>query len=74
MYGITSGGFLDSSFYSIVDGIVESIETAYANLQASKLHINIGRVENANRNRSPSSYEANPEAEKAELVPTPIYS
>lgn len=64
LYGISSRGFLRSSFDAIVEGIFESIEKAHKNLQPGKLLINKGKVEGANINRSPSSYESNPEWER----------
>lgn len=64
LYGLSTRGFLQTSFDPIVDGIVESISKAYENLQPGTISINKGSVLDASRNRSPSSYEANPEDEK----------
>ncbi|CAL8074457.1 unnamed protein product [Orchesella dallaii] len=66
MYGITSLGFYEPSFNAIVDGMVQSIVRAYEKLQPGRLHINSGIVQNANINRSPSSYLANPPEERAQ--------
>lgn len=66
MYGITSLGFMESSFNAIVDGMVQSIERAHAKLQPGKVFISKGKVQGANINRSPSSYLANPESERDE--------
>jgi neutral ceramidase len=66
LYGITSLGFDQRNFRDVVDGIVQSIERAHANLQPATLRFNIGELLDANINRSPTSYLANPEEERAE--------
>jgi neutral ceramidase len=65
LYGITSLGFHKENFQAIVGGIVQSIERAYADLQPGKVFINKGELLDANINRSPTSYLANPEEERA---------
>lgn len=64
LYGITSLGFNRDNFKTIVDGIVQSIERADANVQPGKILFNSGELLAANINRSPSSYLANPQAER----------
>ena len=58
------GGFYPQHFNSIVDGIVESIGKAHADLEPGNVYINRGRVENAGINRSLIAYRQNPEAER----------
>ena len=63
MYGIASLGFHKGNFYTIVDGIIQSIDRAHDGLQPGRIYMNKGRVENANINRSPVAYENNPKEE-----------
>jgi len=64
LYGITSLGFNQINFKAIVSGIVQSIQRAHADLQPGKIFISNSRLDDANINRSPSSYLANPEEER----------
>ena len=50
---------------AIVDGIVLSIKRAHENLKPSKIYYSEGELHGANINRSPTSYLANPEEERA---------
>jgi neutral ceramidase len=65
MYGITSLGFNQANFRSIVDGIVQSIERADASMQRGRIFLNRGELQDANINRSPVAYDNNPAAERA---------
>ena len=62
---ITSRGFDKQSYQAIVDGAVLSIQRAHENLVPG--HLSVGKidVEDANINRSPYAYLANPEDERA---------
>merc|ERR1719295_1938548 len=66
MYSISSFGFVEDSFQAIVNGIVLSIKRANENIKPSKLYYTEGELHDANINRSPTSYLANPEAERAQ--------
>ncbi|KAH1603268.1 hypothetical protein KXX34_007901 [Aspergillus fumigatus] len=62
---IPSKGFDKQSYQAIVDGVVLSIKRAHESLALGRLSFGSIDVENANINRSPYSYDANPEEEKA---------
>ena len=49
-----------------MNGIVLSIKRANENIKPSKLYYTEGELHDANINRSPTSYLANPEAERAQ--------
>ncbi|XP_068115033.1 neutral ceramidase [Hyperolius riggenbachi] len=61
---VTSGGFHRASADAIVNGIVKSINIAHENLKRGRIYVNRGSVENSQLNRSPTSYERNPESER----------
>ncbi|KAF2769071.1 ceramidase like protein [Teratosphaeria nubilosa] len=61
---ITSYGFNKPSYQAIVDGAVASIVKAHAGLSPGRLSIGTVEVENANINRSPYAYLANPAEER----------
>ena len=65
LYGISSYGFVEANFRAVVDGIVESIEKAHNNMKRARLSITKGELLDANANRSPYAYDANPDEEKA---------
>jgi len=58
------GEFSQAHFNLIVDGIVNSIVTAHADLQPGTLRINKGNVEGAGINRSLIAYQENPLQER----------
>ena len=67
-YGVGTpigGPFYKQHFDAIVEGIVESIAQAHADLQPGSILINRGTVEGAGVNRSMAAYENNPEEERA---------
>ena len=62
---IPSRGFDQQSHQAIVDGALLSIQRAHGSLTPGRLTFDSIDLENANVNRSPFSYDANPEGEKA---------
>jgi len=60
---IESYGFNPLVFWSVVDGIVESISQADSSLTTGKVYVKKGELLN-NRNRQSGPYELNPETEK----------
>ena len=61
---ITSKGFDKQSFQAIVNGAILSIQRAHRNLQPGHLTVGSIDVEDANVNRSPFAYLANPKKER----------
>ncbi|KAK5108333.1 hypothetical protein LTR62_008429 [Meristemomyces frigidus] len=61
---ITSKGFHKPSWQAIVDGAVASIVQAHETLALGHLSVGMAQVHNANINRSPYAYLANPAAER----------
>ncbi|KAG0641459.1 Neutral/alkaline nonlysosomal ceramidase [Tuber brumale] len=62
---ITTLGFDSQSYTAIVEGIVSSIQRAHESLIPGYLSLSKGLIQDANVNRSPYAYEANPESERA---------
>jgi neutral ceramidase len=62
---ITSKGFNKPSYQAIVDGAVLSIKRAHESLAPGYLDVGSIEIEDANTNRSPFAYLANPEEERA---------
>ena len=62
---IPTRGFDKQSYQAIVDGTVLSIIRAHENLAPGRLSFGTIGLEDANTNRSPYSYDNNPEEEKA---------
>ncbi|KAJ8515814.1 hypothetical protein ONZ45_g6805 [Pleurotus djamor] len=62
---ITSLGFVKQSADAIVAGTVRAVQKAHASLAPGKLSLGNTTVLNANINRSPSAYLANPAEERA---------
>ncbi|KAL5336486.1 Neutral/alkaline nonlysosomal ceramidase [Aspergillus crustosus] len=62
---IPNKGFSKQSYNAIVDGVLLSIQRAHESLAPGRLTFGTIDVEDANINRSPYSYDANPENEKA---------
>ncbi|KAJ3198986.1 hypothetical protein HDU67_003186, partial [Dinochytrium kinnereticum] len=65
LYQITSMGLVDDSLDAIVDGIVDALTAANANLRPSRLFLSAGEIKGAAINRSPTAYENNPADERA---------
>ena len=61
---ITSKGFNKQSYQAIVDGAVLSIQRAHESMTLGHLSFGSIEVKNANINRSPYAYLANPEEER----------
>nr|CAD7266880.1 unnamed protein product [Timema shepardi] len=64
LYDISTLGFLQETFDAYVDGITMSVRRAHENTRRGRIFINMGEVEGANINRSPTAYENNPETER----------
>jgi len=65
LYNLSILGFSEATFRIAVDGIVESIARADANLTPARVYLATGEVENAGINRSPVAYDENPIAERS---------
>jgi neutral ceramidase len=65
LFNVPNLGFVEQTMQAMVDGIAESIRRAHEAVQPGAIFISSGKVEEGNINRSPTSYEANPEEEKA---------
>src|SRR4051812_48586242 len=65
LYNITTGGVHPKTFAAIVDGLVESIEFAHADVAPSRLSLAFGELHDASVNRSQTSFELNPEQDRA---------
>lgn len=64
LYGTNSFGFNHQNFEAVVNGIVKSIQLAHNRALRGKIYIGNGSIFNSSYNRSPTSYEANPNGEK----------
>ncbi|KAH6894370.1 Neutral/alkaline nonlysosomal ceramidase [Thelonectria olida] len=62
---ISTLGFSTESYQAIVDGAILSIQRAHQNLTEGYLDVSTAEVTDAAINRSPWSYEQNPEEERA---------
>ncbi|KAA8644768.1 hypothetical protein EYZ11_002212 [Aspergillus tanneri] len=62
---IPNKGFDKQSYQAIVDGVLLSIKRAHESLAPGRLRFGSIDIEGANVNRSPYSYDHNPEEEKA---------
>lgn len=62
---ITSRGFNKPSYQAIVDGAVTSIKHAHASIAPGHLSFGTINITDANINRSPYAYLANPESERS---------
>jgi len=62
---ITSRGFDKASYEAIVSGAILSIQRAHESLRPGHLEVVEGDILDANVNRSPFAYLANPETERA---------
>merc|ERR1719447_2315510 len=65
LFNVPNLGFHEQTMEATVTGIVTAVRRAHDSVQPGKIFISSGIVEDANINRSPTSYEANPEEEKA---------
>ncbi|CAL4067282.1 unnamed protein product, partial [Meganyctiphanes norvegica] len=65
LFDITSQGFIQETFDTMVTGIVQSIKMAHDSMTPGYIYVTSGELLDASINRSPTSYLANPEEEKA---------
>lgn len=65
LYNLTTGGFHPKTFGAIVDGIVESVAHAHADVAPARLSLAFGELHDASVNRSPSSFDLNPDHDRA---------
>jgi neutral ceramidase len=65
LYNSTTKGFRPKTFGALVDGIVEAVARAHADLAPSRLTLAHGELHDASVNRSRVAFERNPEAERA---------
>ena len=65
LYNSNTKGFRPKTFAALVDGIVEAVDRAHADLTPTQLSLAHGELHNASVNRSRVSFELNPEEEKA---------
>lgn len=65
LYNFTTGGFHPKTFAAIVDGIVESVAYAHADLGPARLTLAFGALYDASINRSQTSFELNPAEDRA---------
>ena len=71
LYNLTTNGFHAKTFDAIVDGILEAIERAHADVAPAELTLAHGELHNASINRSPTSFARNPLSDK-EFFPDAI--
>jgi neutral ceramidase len=65
LYNSNTKGFRPKTFGALVDGIVEAVERAHADLAPSQLMLSHGELHDASVNRSPLAFARNPAAERA---------
>jgi neutral ceramidase len=65
LYNVTTIGFHGRTFTAIVDGIVESVQRAHADLGPATLSLGHGTLTDASVNRSRAAFERNPASDKA---------
>ena len=64
LYNMTTDGFRPLTYQAIVDGVVESIERADADLAPGRLRLARGELHDASVNRSPLAFARNPEDDR----------
>ncbi|KAF7300950.1 Neutral ceramidase [Mycena indigotica] len=65
---LTALGFVKQSYDAIVQGVVLAVDRAHASLKPGTLGVGNTTVVGGNRNRSPTAYLANPQAERDSYV------
>jgi hypothetical protein len=65
LYNSNTKGFRPKTFGALVDGIVEAVGRAHADLAPSTLVLSHGELHDASVNRSPLAFARNPAAERA---------
>src|SRR5438309_5391144 len=71
LYNMTTDGFRPHTFNAIVEGVLESIRRAEADLAPGRLLLARGQLHDASVNRSPQSFARNPEADR-DVFPTAV--
>ncbi|HEX7323078.1 MAG TPA: neutral/alkaline ceramidase [Mycobacterium sp.] len=64
-YNSNTHGFRPQTFGAIVDGILEAVARAHADLAPATLSLATGQLHDASTNRSPSAFARNPAADRA---------
>ena len=64
LYNITTAGFNEQNYQAIIDGIVEAISIAHANMVPGTVKVAAGDLVTASKNRALTSYQENPQAER----------
>jgi neutral ceramidase len=64
LYNLTTNGFHTKTFDAIVDGMLEAIERAHADVAPAELTLGHGELRDASINRSPTSFARNPLPDK----------
>lgn len=67
LYNVSTFGFIEENFNTIVNGITDSIIKAHSNLEPGYLEYNSGALTNATKNRSKVAYNLNPAEEKSKF-------
>ncbi|KAK1942577.1 Neutral ceramidase [Phytophthora citrophthora] len=65
LYDVSIFGFVNDNFDKVVSGIMNAIDAAHNSVESGTIRWSNGEVVKGGNNRSPTAYEANPEAEKA---------
>jgi neutral ceramidase len=65
LYNSNTKGFRPKTFAALVDGIVEAVGRAHADLTPSRVFLSHGALRNASVNRSRIAFARNPEADRA---------
>ncbi|KAA1249139.1 neutral/alkaline ceramidase [Mycobacterium simiae] len=65
LYNLSTSGFRPATCAAIVDGIVESVQHAHTDLAPAQVTLSHGELNGASINRSPSSFDRNPAADRA---------
>jgi neutral ceramidase len=65
LYNSNTKGFRPKTFGALVDGIVEAVDRAHADLAPSELVLSHGELHDASVNRSPLAFARNPAEERA---------
>jgi neutral ceramidase len=68
LFQVTSLGYVEQAADAFVDGIAQSIIKAHENVQSGRVLYTEGLLSDANINRSPTSYMANPAEERARYL------
>ncbi|HEV7788005.1 MAG TPA: neutral/alkaline non-lysosomal ceramidase N-terminal domain-containing protein, partial [Pseudonocardia sp.] len=64
LYNSTTGGFRRTTFAAVVDGILEAVERAHADVAPATLVLTQGEQRDASANRSRPAFERNPAADR----------